>query len=379
MLGYCTSCEKWKTRITSAAHGRETTLVFKCFSAKQCSLLGVDISSNSVKIVAITQSSHKYYLEGYGRILLPDHAMEGDVIKDSGAVASCIKQLLITLNLSCKQAAIAVPDASTISKIIQIHADLSAHEVEAFVEMEVDSHIPYPIDEINFDFTVLGPSAKQSSLLDVLIVASRSANISQRVEVLHRAGLLSKLVDVDSYATLRAVQHSIVDLVGDDLTKRIAVVDIGVIYTHLFIMHGIKRVFSREEVFGWKELIGAVMQRYNLTQQAAIEFIEKGNTHTDYVEEVLRPFHELMVSHVKRALQFFFSTSQYTGVDYILLAGGMVNQLEIADLLQEQFHVFTDVAKPFSHMNLAKNVNRDRLTQDSPMLMVACGLALRQV
>lgn len=349
------------------------------FKSKHRSILGIDISSTSVKILEISVNNVEYCVEGYGSAILPENAVEGNVIKDVDAVASSIKKLVSTSHFSSKQVACAVPDSSAISKIIQISSGLNEQEIEELVVSEADKYIPYPIDEINIDFNIVGPSTKNSAMLDVLIVASRAENVSNRIEVITRAGLEPKIVDVESYAVERAAQLLTSELPAGGEKKNIAIIDIGAIYTHLFVLHGMRIIFSREEEFGGKQLIDSAVQRYNIQPGEALLGIEQGTLPPDYAEEVLQPFNELILLQVKRALQFFFSTSHHTFVDHIVLAGGVAKQPGIAQLLQEHINIPTSVANPFGHMSMAKMVNREAIMQDSPTLMVACGLALRHI
>lgn len=349
------------------------------FKSQHRSILGIDISPTSVKILELSRLGDQYCVEGYARAMQPEYAMEGGFIKDAEAVANTIKNLLRTANLASKQVVCAVPESTTISKIIQINTGLNEQEIEELVILEADKHIPYPIDEINVDFNVMGPSLKNSAMLDVLIVASRSENVSNRVDVINRAGLMAKVVDVESYAVERASQllRSALPAGGDK--KNIAIVDIGAAYTHLFVLHGMKIIFSREEEFGGKQLIDAVMQRYGMQRQEASVAIEERSLPEDYESETLQPFKELILLQVKRSLQIFFSTSHYTCVDHIILSGGVAKLSGIAQLLQEHINTSTTIANPFAHMSFAKTVDRDSLMKDSPMLMVACGLALRHI
>lgn len=351
--------------------------MLKLFKHRHSSILGIDISSTSVKALEISFDGDKYTVEGYGSIALPESVMEGSIIKDIDAVAMSIRKLLLTTHLTCKQAALAVPDSTAISKVIQISEGLKEEEIEELVVMEADKYIPYPIDEINIDFDILGPSSKNSAMLDVMLVASRSENVNNRIDTISRAGLEAKIVDVESYAVERASQLLATELPNGGANKIIAIIDIGAVYTRFFVLHGLKIIFSREEEFGGKQLIDSIMQRYQMKEEDALIAMEQGKLPEDYENDVLRPFNESILLQVKRALQFFFSTSHHTFVDYIMLAGGVAKQPGIAQLFQEHINIPTSVANPFVNMNLSKKVNREQITKDSPGLLVACGLALR--
>ena len=353
--------------------------MLKLFKSKHRSILGIDISSTSVKILEISSNGEQYRVEHYSSAVLPENVMEGNTIKDVQAVTKSVKKLFTEAKLNCKQVACAVPDSAAISKIIQVNNGLNQQEIEEMVVTEADKYIPYPIAEINIDFNVIGPSTKNSTLQDVLIVASRAENVSLRAEVMTTAGLEPVIIDVESYAIERAAQLLKAELPSGGEKKNIAIIDIGAVFTHLFVLHGMKIIFSREEEFGSKQLLDAVMQRYNIKRDEALSGIEQGSLPTDYKEEVLQPFNESILLQVKRSLQFFFSTSHHTFVDHIILAGGVAKQPGIAQLLQEHINIPTSIANPFLHMDFAKTVNREMIMQDAPMLMVACGLAMRHI
>lgn len=353
--------------------------VLKLFKSKYRSILGIDISSTSVKILEISLDGDQYCVEHYCTAVLPENSVEGNAIKDIDAVAKTIKNAVSEAHLSCKYVACAVPDSLAISKIIQVNEGMNQYEIEEMVVMEAEKYIPYPIDEINIDFSVIGPSTKNSAMVDVLIVASRAENVNNRIEVMTRAGLELGIVDVESFAIERAAHLLKADLPSGGEKKNIAIIDIGSVYTRLFVLHGMKIIFSREEEFGSKQLIDAVMQRYNLNREEALKGVDEGSLPPDYEQEILQPFNESILLQVKRVLQFFFSSSQHTFVDHIVLAGRVAKQRGVVTLLQEYVNVPTIVANPFANMTFAKNVNREAISQDSSLLMVACGLALRRI
>nr|WP_238400341.1 type IV pilus assembly protein PilM [Legionella bononiensis] len=354
-------------------------MVLKLFKPKHRSILGIDISSAAVKILEISGSGDQLCVEGYGRQSLPPNALDGNVIKDVEAVANTIKKLISSARLNCKQVALAVPDSAVISKVVQINDGLTDMEMEELVVIEADKYIPYPIDEINLDFEILGHSAKNSAMLDVLIVASRAENVNSRVEAITRAGLEAKIVDVESYAVERAAQQLSSELPAGGQDKIVAIIDIGANYTHLFVLHGMRLIFSREEKFGGMQLIEAIAEHYNMSSEQALIAKEEGKLPPDFESEVLEPFKEMVLLQIKRTLQFFYSTSQHGFVDHILLAGGLARQAGLANLIQEQLGVSTTVANPLSHMSFGKMVNLESINNDAPALMVACGLALRHI
>ncbi|MBI2785786.1 MAG: pilus assembly protein PilM [Legionella longbeachae] len=353
--------------------------MLKLFQPKHRSILGIDISSTAVKILEISAEKDSLVIENYGYEVLPPNAMDGNTIKDIDAVAGCIKKVIDRLHTTCRQVALAVPDSAIISKVIQINEGLNNEEMEELIVTEADKYIPYPIDEINLDFEILGHSEKNSNMLDVLIVASRAENVNDRVEAAARAGLTALVVDVESFAVERAAQQFAKDLPESGLDKTVAIIDIGATYTHLFVLQGMKLVYSREEKFGGNQLTESIAEHYGMTLEQAAIAKDQNELPPDYESEIFVPFKENILLQIKRTLQFFYSTNQSHFVDHILLAGGLAKLSGLITLVQEQLGMNTTILNPLSNMTSAKLVSLDSINRDAPTLMVACGLALRNI
>ena len=102
-----------------------------------------------------------------------------------------------------------------------------------------------------------------------------------------------------------------------------------------------------------------------------------GELPDDYESEVLQPFKEAIVQQINRSLQFFYGSTQFNEVDYILLAGGSASIAGLPELVQEKIGASCSVANPFTDMALASKVSAASIADDAPALMIACGLALR--
>lgn len=353
--------------------------MLKLLKPEYHSVLGIDISSTSVNIVEISGKGEARTIEGYGNEALPPNSVEGHVIKDIDAVAQCIRQLIIRARLKSKFATLAVPDSAVISKILQVNEDLNETEIEEFIILEADKYIPYPIEEINIDFEIIGPSEKNPAMLDVLIVASRTENVSSRVDAAIKAGLQVKIIDVESFAIERALQLQAQDLPSQGANKVIAVIDIRDEFTNLYVLHNMKIIYSREDEFGGKQLLDDTAQYYGISRADVIQRKANNALPEDYEEKVVRPFIETFLVHIKRSLQFFFSTSNHGFVDQILLAGSIARLGNLANLVQERSKITTSIVNPAGHLNLSGQLNKEHCFNDAPSLLIACGLALRQV
>lgn len=347
------------------------------FSKKLPKLIGLDISPTSVKLLELSKQGDKFHVECYGVApLFPDAMVESD-IKDVNAVGEAVKLVVSRSRTSCRNAILAVPGSSVITKVIQLDDNLDENEMEAYIHLEASRYIPYPMEEVSLDFQVQGPNAKKADKLDVFIAASRTENVNSRVEALKAGGLNTSVVDVETYAIERACQFITDKLPGGGQDKTIAIIDIGSVITSITVLHNLATIYTREEVFGGKQLTEAIQRRYGLTYEEAGLAKKQGALADDYVPEVLDPFREALIPLIRRSLQFFFSASNHNEVDHIVLAGGGAFIPGLTDLVTERLGTSCSIADPFVNMTVASRVDRASLAADAPALMVCCGLALR--
>ena len=347
------------------------------FKRKASSLVGLDISSTAVKLLELSQSGSRYRVESYSVVPLPPHAVVEKSIADVESVGAAINRGIKKSATKSKFAAVAVAGSAVITKVISLPANLSEDDMESQIELEADQYIPYPLDEVNLDFQVLGVSEKSNDSVDVLLAASRSENVDVRVAACELGGLTAKIVDVEAYAmeTAYGLVASQLPDGGEGLT--VAIVDVGATMTTLNVIHDFKIIYTREQVFGGKQLTEEIQRRYGLSYEEAGLAKKQGGLPDNYVPEVLKPFKDAMVQQVSRSLQFFFSSSQYNSVDHVVLAGGCASIPGIDELIEDKLGVTTSVANPFANMSLSSRIKPQQLGSDAPALMIACGLAMR--
>ena len=349
---------------------------------KKPSLLGIDISSTSVKLVELSKSDSGYRVESLAVEPLPANAVTEKNIQDVEAVGDSLIKALKKSGSKCKLTALAVPGSSVITKVITMPANLSDADMETQIELEADQYIPYPLEEINLDFQVLGETEGNPDTVDVLLAASRSENVEMRTAVAEIAGLTAKLVDVEAYTIEKATTLITpkTELDPDEETAKsliIAVLDVGATMTSLNVIENGELIYTREQAFGGKQLTEEIMRRYGLAYEEAGRLKKVGGLPDNYIPEVLEPFKENMAQQVSRFLQFFYTAGQHESVDMIALAGGCASIPGIDELIDSQLGIKTIIANPFAEMDLSSKVNSQALSNDAPALMIACGLAMR--
>lgn len=350
--------------------------VFGLFGKKNDTLLGIDISSSSVKLLELSRSGDKYRIESYAVEPLPENSVVEKNINDAELVGEVVKKVLAKSRSGTRLGAVAVAGSAVITKTIQMTAGLNDQDMESQISVEADQYIPYPLDEVSIDFEVLGESETGADQVDVLLAACRKENVELREDALEIGGLTARVVDIEAYAIERSF-GLIEAQEGGSEEQTVAIVDLGSTMTTLSVLADSKTIYTREQLFGGRQLTEEIQRRYGLSVEEAGLAKKQGGLPDDYEREVLGPFKDAVVQQVARSLQFFFSSSQYNEVDYVVLAGGVASINGIVELVQEKIGLKTIVANPFAEMTLSSKVNASALSNDAPSLMIACGLAMR--
>jgi len=347
------------------------------FKPKAPPVIGLDISSTAVKLLELGKSGDKIRVESYAVEPLPANSVIEKNISDVDAVGDAIKRAIKRAGTRSKHVAAAVAGSAVITKTISMPSNLSDEEMEQDIQNEADQYIPYPLEEVNLDFEVLGQSENDPDRVEVLLAASRNENVDVRVAAIEEAGLKPRIIDVEAYAMENVFQMLAPTMPDQGIDQTIAIIDVGATMTTLNVLHDLKTIYTREQVFGGKQLTEEIQRRYGLSYEEAGMAKRQGGLPDNYVPEVLEPFKEAMTQQVSRSLQFFFSSSQYGSVDHIILAGGSAMLPGIDEMIANKLGVHTSVANPFTNMTIASKVKAQSLSNDASSLVIACGLAMR--
>lgn len=349
------------------------------FNKGSKSLLGLDISSTSVKLLELSRHEDKYRVESYATEPLPANAVVDKNINDVKATSDAIRRAVMRSKTRLRQVVVAVSGSAVITKTLALPAGLSDEALEAQIALEADQYIPYPLDEVNLDFEVQGPVEKHEDQVEVLLAACRRENIEQRELALNAADLQTLIVDIEAHAIERAFT-----LLNGQFPPQaqlvVAIIDIGATMSGLSVMVDGHTVYTREQLFGGRQLSDEIQRRYGLSPEDARLAKHQGGIGLpeDYPLEVLEPFCDAVVQQVTRSLQFFYSSTAYNDVDYIMLCGGVAAIEGLAARVSKNLNKPTLVANPFRDMNIAPHIDHRALISEAPTLMTAAGLAMRE-
>ncbi len=342
-------------------------------------LIGLDISTSDVKLVELSKGADKTFrLERCGSEALPKGAVVDGNIENVEQVADAVRKLLKNTGCSVKNVALAMPASAVITKKIILAGNLSEQALEVQVESEANQYIPFAMDEVSLDFCVIGNAGNSDEDVEVMLAASRKEKIDDRVAIAETVGLQAKIMDIESYAARAAISRLIELQTNAGRDQIFALFQIGAKITYISILLNGEVIYERDQQFGGNQLTQDIIRNYGLSFEEAEVKKKLGDLPDSYEAELLEPFLESASLEVTRAIQFFFTSTPFTRVDQIYLAGGCAVIPGLVDIVAEKTKISASVVSPFKGMDLSSNVSEKLLRSDAPSYLVACGLAMRR-
>ena len=349
------------------------------FNQKDPPLLGLDISSSSVKLVELSRDKS-------GNLVLDRCAIEplergwitdGNVEKFD-EVAEAVRRVVKKSGTKTRAVAMALPASAVITKKIILPGGLSDAELEAQVESEANQYIPFSLDEVSLDFCVVGPSSTSSGDVEVLIAASRKEKVQDRQGLAEAAGLKPIVVDVESYASRLATARLIEGLPNKGLDTLVALFEVGAMTTSMQVIKNDEVLYERDQAFGGAQLTQLIVRQYGFSPEEAETKKRSGDLPEDYQSGVLKPFVDSMAQEIGRALQFFFTSTPHNKVDYVMLAGGSSALAGLTESVTQQTTFAAMQVDPFQGMTIGSHVKEKKMRREVASYLTSCGLALRR-
>ena len=345
----------------------------KLFRSQSKAVVGIDVGTHSVKLVELAGTHAAPRVTAWGVAPMPAGAFSENTIADPNVVTEALNGLIIKSGAKSESVAVSISSSHAITKILGMPKDIGDNELEEQISIEALHFIPYPIDEVNIDFEVMGASATNEQENDVLLVACRRSIVDSYIDLVEDINLQLKYVDIDTYALERVYrsQHGL----SANSNEPVAIFDIGAASSHLMVLDSERVLYSRHQNFGGSQLIKLIRKEYGVTADEAQEILLSSQPPGDFISVVQEPFVEMLQQEINRSLQFFYSSSSFSNIDSIVLTGACSNMSGLAGDLEVKLRTKVSIMNPLS--NASVQTNRDAITAIAPSLSIAYGLALR--
>jgi type IV pilus assembly protein PilM len=342
-------------------------------------MIGLDISSSSVKMVELGQSANgEMVLERFATESFEKGWIVDGQIEKFDEVADAVRRVVARSGTRTRDAVLAMPQSAVITKRIMLPAGLRDEELELQVEAEANQYIPFSLDEVSLDFCVIGPSPTSVGDVEVLIAASRKDRVQDRQALAEAAGLRPVILDIESHASRMAMGRLITALPNEGKDALVALFEIGADTTSLKVLRDDEMLYDRDQAFGGSQLTQLISRQYGFSFEEAEQKKHSNDLPEDFEATVLQPFVDSLSQEIGRALQYFFTSTPHHKVNYVMLAGGTATLAGLKERVTELTGFACMVVNPFDSMAVGSAVREAKLRREAPAYLTACGLAMRR-
>ncbi len=342
-------------------------------SKKAPMMIGLDIGTRFIKAVVIEKKKDEYIVQSMACEFINKDAFSEREIKDFEAVSLTLRKVQKSLRTKLKDVVIAVSGSSVISKIVYMNPGQTDFELESQIEIEADSLIPYPLEEVYLDFEELGPSNTHVGKVNILLSAAHKDIVDSRLTLVREIPFEPKVVDVEGYALGNAISH----FYDTSSSSQICCINLGASALQVSIVKDNEVLYSKEHNFGMNMLLQDISMMHMMEKQDVEKGLLDGSLPDSWKTDTLPIFLANCLQQINRAVQMYTTTTHSPSPEKLLLTGGGACIPELVSALNKDLDMDVKAFNPFKNVTVGKNVNVELINSLAPQFAIAAGLATR--
>lgn len=339
--------------------------------------VGLDISDRSIKLVDISKSSNRLFLNRFTEVDIPPGVIEAGVIKKPDSLVIILSKLKKDYSLSSVVAAL----PEELAYIVRLSLPEMSHgEMKQAIELQLDQYVPLPINTVVFDYEVIGEPRAGSGGFDVAVSVFPQKEALAYATVLVEAGLTPLAFEIESQALARAC------LVPNDRTTTL-ILDIGKTRTGLgIVVRGSVALTSTIPNIGGRDMTRNIERSLKVsTEEAERLKKERGLSRAldnEAVFTALIPMMSSLKDELTRVIEFWKTEQNQADyherpVESIVVCGGQASLPGFIEYLSGQLNLPVFIGDPWTNAKEIVDLVPQLSFEDSLRFSTAIGLALR--
>lgn len=318
---------------------------------------GLDIGDQSLKALQFQTHQNKPRLKGFAEITLPPGLIQGGEILKPEEIAKHIKTATQKARIFAKNVVIALPEAKTFIKLLNIPISNST-SANQLIQDELAHHLPFEIDEVWWDFKII---KQQENQLLALVGAAPKQLINTYIKLLDLADLVPVALDLEPLAIARAL------IKANTAPTCTMIVDLGATKSTLIVTAQNAIIATADGHSAGNQLTEQLAKKLGINSADAQEMKHKFGLASDNSEylEVIKAYTDSLITRVKETINFTHTHNpDYPAVSEIILSGGGALLKKLPEALSTALKIPARIADPWVNTKLG------------PSSTTACGLAL---
>ncbi|MCK4891242.1 MAG: type IV pilus assembly protein PilM [Candidatus Pacebacteria bacterium] len=365
-------------------------MIFNFFKKPPSSFLGIDIGTTGIRIVQLGSQDGNIILENYASIETKDYleilgngGNLNNIKMSDSKIAKDLENVIEKSGIISKKVAMSIPISSAFSSIMVL-PNISDGEIAKAVDFEARQYIPIPINEVVFDWSVIGEeiknennnmvdNSKQIKKIKVLLVAIPKETTSKYMNIAETLGLKLIALETESFSLARSLAGK------NDGT--FTIVDIGNRTTSVTIVENGSVIGSHTVLGAGGEEITKIISHgfnvdFNRAENLKIDVGFSANRGSEKkISEVMLPIISIIISEIKK-INESYSRANKKNVKKVILTGGTACLPGLITHFSKELDVPVEVGDPWKNIT-HNNALNEALKENAPFFSVAIGLALR--
>jgi len=293
-----------------------------------------------------------------------------------------VNELVTKLGVAKEKVNYAITGQSVFTRFVQLPA-LDNDDIEQLVRFEAQQHVPFPINEVVWDWQLLGSHNGQH---EIVLVAIKADALDGLNECLINADLVTNKVEASPMALANAFLYNY-----SDLEECAILIDIGARTSNLIYKEGTK-IFTRTVAIGGSTITSAIAKEYGVdfseaeTQKITNGLVALDTHHTSGLDELtaalgacIRTSLNRVPAEIARTTNFFRNQHGGSAPQRVLLAGGGSNMPMISDFLEDKLRLPVEYFNPLRNVSVGKGLNLEKVSIEAHMLGEIIGLGVSEL
>jgi type IV pilus assembly protein PilM len=307
----------------------------------------------------------------------PEHEENRKVL-----IVSSVRNAIRERNIKAKNVVFSVSGQSVFTRFVKL-PPVDESKVAQIIQYEAQQNVPFPIDEVIWDYQLLGSNSQGE--LEVVLLAIKSDIIEELTEGVESCGLRTDIVDVAPMALYNSVRYNYGDIEGCTM-----VVDLGARTTNLLFLEQ-NRIFSRSIPIAGNAITQSIASEFNVPFLEAEHmkkthgFVALGGAYEEpenetqaRVSKIIRNVMTRLHAEIARSINFYKGQQGGNLPGRVLLSGGTSIIPYTDRFFKEKIQTDIEYFNPFRNVEIDPQISREELARCAHFFGEVVGLGLRK-
>lgn len=342
--------------------------------------VGLDISSNSVKVAEVTAGKEAPVLTNLGTVPIPEGVVRDGEVEDGVTLAESIKELWSITGIKERSVILGIANQKVIVRPIELPY-MEKEELDSALRFQVQEFIPIPIEDAILDYDIIEEfmTAEEERMLTVLLVAAHKEMINTFIEVLREAGLNPSAIDLKAFALPRSLIPLAELQAAYEETEAVCLINVGAGITNITILKENVPRFARFLLRGGDDFVRNIVNRLDMQWEEA-EAVRRGKVVNPEAQEVLQQDIFGFVGEIRRSIDYYIAQTQERAFRKVIVSGSGSLTVNLIQEMNRGLRLPVEIGKPLQNVQLGRlPYTPEELAEIEPTVAVCVGLALREV